>query len=48
MNDEDFRKLLIAAAISAGVGPREAMETAEHVLNLYAAVYKDASNDGEA
>ena len=45
MEDEDFRRLLIAAAISAGKTPQEAIETARQVQSLLAVEAWTASND---
>ena len=45
MEYEDFRKLLVAAAISAGMAPKDAIETAEMTLEMYSVIYQDASND---
>ena len=45
MNDQDFLKLLIAGAISAGMTPQDAILTAAETMALYDAMYQDASND---
>ena len=45
MEQEDFRKLLIAAGISAGMTPHDAIATAEQTLEMYSVIYQDASND---
>ena len=45
MDDEDYRKLLIAAAISAGKTPHEAIETATQTLELLQVEMWAAAND---
>jgi len=45
MEDEDFRKLLIAAGISAGMTPQGAIETADHTIALLMVDMWESEND---
>ena len=45
MDDEDYRKLLIAAALSSGMTPQEAIETATQTLELLQVEMWAAAND---